>query len=261
MKPNLVLAFFTGYNFSVIEPFIASCLKCVSSAEIVFITGDKTETFELLCQRKNIKTIHINEFENLGYHIMSERFFMYKKFLEHNYQDYSNILICDVRDVFFQGDPFVVERDSEVVFAIEDGVIQDSSINITWIKDFFGQDIYEEIRMNPISCAGTTMGTAYGMIEYINDMCFQLKENEHDITRPFDQGIHNYLAWKQHKNLYKTDLEDTIFNTVGLTPEKRISVRDGLVLVDQKFSPVIHQWDRHQSICDLVKDDLKFRIF
>lgn len=261
MKPNLILAFFTGYKFSIIEPFVASCLRCVPDAEIVFITDDKTETFELLCERRNIKTIHIDTFEKFGYHMLSERFFMYKKFLEYNYKSYSNILICDVRDVFFQGNPFAVERDSEVTFAAEDDVLQNSHINGIWIREFFGADVYEEIRMNAISCAGTTMGTAQGMMEYINDMCYQLKANNHDITRPFDQGIHNFLAWKQHRDLYKVDLEDTVFNTIGLTPDNKISIRDNLVLVDQKFSPVIHQWDRKENICKFIKESDIFKVF
>lgn len=261
MKPNLILAFFTGYKFSIIEPFIASCLRSVPDAEIMFITDDKTETFELLCERRNIKTIHVDTFEKFGYHMLSERFFMYKKFLEYNYKSYSNILICDVRDVFFQGNPFAVERNSEVTFAAEDEILQASHINCMWIKEFFGSDIYEEICMNTISCAGTTIGTAQGMMSYINDMCYQLKNTEHSIHIPYDQGIHNFLAWKEHRGIYAVDSEDTVFNTIGLTPRDKISIRDDLVLVDQKFSPVIHQWDRHENIRNFIEKSDKFKLF
>ncbi len=261
MKSNLILAFFSGYKFSIIEPFITSCLRCVSNAEIVFITDDKTETFELLSERRNIKTIHINNFETCGYHMLSERFFMYKKFLDNNYENYSNILICDVRDVFFQGNPFSVDRNSEVTFAAEDEILKNSDVNGIWIREFFGSDIYEEICMNTISCAGTTIGTAQGMMSYINDMCYQLKNTEHSIHIPFDQGIHNFLAWKEHRGIYAVDSEDTVFNTIGLTPRDKISIRDDLVLVDQKFSPVIHQWDRHENIRNFIEKSDKFKLF
>lgn len=261
VKPNLVLAFCNECNFLNIEPFIASCLKFVPNAKIIFITGDRTETFELVCSRKNIKTLHISSFEESGYHILSERFFIYKQFLEYNYKNYSNILITNVKDVFFQGNPFSVERKSDVILPAEDEIIQASEINSMWIQEFFGQGVYEEIRQNTISCAGTTIGSSHGMMKYIDDMCYYLKSKNHNIQLPFDQGVHNYLGWKEHRGIYKVDLEDVIVNTIGLTPNNKISIRDGLVLVDQKFSPIIQQWDRHKSICDFVKNSDKFKLF
>jgi hypothetical protein len=79
-------------------------------------------------------------------------------------------------------------------------------------------------------------------------MCQELSWRSYNYLSACDQGFHNYIAWKIRPGFARVDLDDRVFNTIGLTDPKRIDIVNDLVLVDGIAPPVIHQWDRHERI-------------
>jgi hypothetical protein len=185
---------------------------------------------------------------------------MYRDFLEANRGQYDRVMLSDIRDVFFQGDPFNTYFNHQVCFSLEDIIIGTNSINMNWLRDIYGDDLATEIMHNPVSCSGTTLGTTDAMIRYINEMCVQIGETEYDHQFPNDQGMHNYIAWKLRPDYVTVDWKDVVVQTVGCTGPESVRIERGMALIDGHYAPVIHQWDRHQKLVDHVATDPRFRI-
>jgi hypothetical protein len=165
-----------------------------------------------------------------------------------------------VRDVFFQSDPFAVPYSHPVCFAAEDVTFSINPVNATWIEQVAGPAVLREIRDRQVSCAGTTLGTVAGIRSYLTAMTEQAAALHVDLSRNFDQGLHNYVVSKLRPDWGMLDAEDGIFNTVGCTSPERISIVGDDVLVDGKVPPVVHQWDRHPLLVQHVAAHPRFRM-
>ena len=97
----------------------------------------------------------------------------------------SSILIVDVRDTFFQSNPFTFTSSSppslesesckldlfEENFAAVD--IGRSQYNSRWIKSAYGQNVLKLIEKQPVICSGSTMGTQFAIELYSMAMVAQ----------------------------------------------------------------------------------------
>ena len=100
MNKNLILAAALGYNFQQIEFFIKSLRKCYHD-DICFVIGHKDNELEKGLKKYNCEIIKtkINKKE-----IQFKRYEIFLKYIEN--RNYTNILLCDSRDIYFQGNPF-----------------------------------------------------------------------------------------------------------------------------------------------------------
>ena len=71
-------------------------------------------------------------------HHQSGRYFNYLNFLARHGELYANVMISDLRDVFFQSDPFAAPLPADIVFAQERCLIGASPVNSRWIEVAFG---------------------------------------------------------------------------------------------------------------------------
>ncbi len=259
MKPDLILALCTNYSVLDIEPLISSIRRNVSNCAIVLFVAAMEKKFYDYAGKNGITLADPTKFFGKGYHDLNSRFFMYDEFLNKYGERYGNVMLTDVRDVIFQADPFAATREKDVSFAVEDGIISSSPYNYSWIKDVYGIELADEIGANPISCAGTTIGSISGMKRYIGDMVRELIDQTYDRSINYDQGIHNFIVWKQKPKYGAVDLPRRNLFTVGLTPEKRISIVDNKIFVDGVVAPVVHQWDRHKILSNFVRTSEIFK--
>ena len=259
-KRNLILGFCTGYRFKAIESFIASVLNISDTVQLCLFTHGLDKKFENVAAQHSILVEDASPFLDLGFHPQNARYFAYQQFLHKNRNAYDRVLLTDVRDVFFQSDPFSVRHPKSICFSLEDTKIMWETINQGWIRDIYGDDLLADISKNHVACSGTTLGTTAGIENYLDIICTELLNRSFDRTQVYDQGIHNYIVWKLRPDWGWVDETDLVVNTVGCTGPERISVIDDLVVIDGTIPPVVHQWDRHASLRTHVETSDRFRL-
>jgi hypothetical protein len=183
---------------------------------------------------------------------ISLRHFVYASYLEKTPADY--VLLSDVRDVYFQRDPFEHPPRSEFEVYLEAAhmTIDACQYNRQWLRDLAGADAAVQFAAKPISCAGTVLGTLGGVRRYLGLMTRHILAAERPMG-PSDQGMHNYLLWtggldpvtigaNGHSTIYTAGNE----KTVDLNGDHNVINFDGAV------PAVVHQYDRHRALASLV---------
>lgn len=184
------------------------------------------------------------------------RFFEYKEVVE-SHPDASHVLLSDVRDVFFQGNPFKdLGKGLFVGMENPDYTIGTEQYNQKWIIDAYGDGFYNSAKDEQVSCSGVTIGDMNSIKVYINKMIEEFCKQPYQkmSERIYDQAMHNKL-------LITNDLADvtrcqpfeSIIVTLGLYPIDQITINDqGLIINrNQKIIPIVHQHDRHPELIQL----------
>jgi hypothetical protein len=172
------------------------------------------------------------------------------------HDDYSFVLLSDVRDVVFQDDPFVGVKGGLLV-SVEnfDLTINSEDFNRGWILDAYGQDMLDRIGGCYISCSGVTLGDVKSVKVYVDKMLGEICSQPFKKMRSriYDQAFHNKL-------LHCGELESVVpcfslqsnIATLGCMDIGQISMsNDGKVLNrDGTVIPIVHQYDRHQVLVE-----------
>ena len=168
---------------------------------------------------------------------------MYYEFLKKSFKKYDNILIADVRDVFFQKDPFVYENYGPLNLFAEELTLEECSINSHIFELSSSAKELKKYSKENILCAGTTIGTTKGIMDYLKKMT--LKLNIKDIL--FDQGYHNYLFYagklpgaKKFHNLKGPVLTLAEMGSKNLKYNNKRQV----INLDGSVVNILHQYDR-----------------
>jgi hypothetical protein len=151
---NLILTTAVGYNFHKIEIFIKSLRKFYDDEIVILINKNQTELKFLL----NDYRIFFLESNIKANNAANDRFNYYYQYLKDKFNIYNFIFLSDSRDVFFQANPFIFKYKSNLNFYLEDNYIENCKHNSAWIKKTVGNNNYEKIKKNRISCSGTVFG-------------------------------------------------------------------------------------------------------
>lgn len=177
------------------------------------------------------------------------RYAIYYLYLSKYGHKYANVMLSDVRDVVFQGDPFDFDfEDGSLNCFLEEGekTIGESEGNAQWIREGFGEDALGKIADKSISCSGTTIGSIDSIMAYIKamiDSFVQLKYHSWGI----DQGVHNYIIYQglvKNVKFYKNFSGPIL--TMHYTNEEKLQFDSNGYLKNEDGSPinVLHQYDR-----------------
>jgi hypothetical protein len=194
------------------------------------------------------------------FHVQSTRYFMYRDFVTKNRAQFDRIFISDIRDAYFQGDPFNTYFPAELTVSIEDIRIKSDIVNSKWVLDLYGDQVLDDIKDNFVACSGTTLGSTEGMIRYLGAICELMTKQDFARTDCYDQGFYNYIVWKLRPDFAVIDWDDVVVQTVGCTPPDNVTIQSGDTLIRGRFAPVIHQWDRHALLIDHVATHPRFRM-
>lgn len=125
---------------------------------------------------------------------------------------YGRVWMADVRDAFFQEDPFKMlplgTRGFYAFQGVESITIRDCGWNSGWIRDCFGTDILARVGNNKIICSGVSMGdmkSVYDYLRLMDDIVMARGKASISQSAKFpkcerngvDQGIHNVLVHQQ----------------------------------------------------------------
>jgi hypothetical protein len=181
------------------------------------------------------------------------RYAWYLERLSRTQASYRRVMLTDVRDVVFLGDPFSVVGGAESVrffLESENVTIADSAYNRSWLLTAYGEAMLEKLGDRPISCSGVTVGSVDGVLAYLTVMVDELARLPRHI-RGIDQGVHNVVV---HEGLVPgarlvPNLEGAVL-TVGKMSAayaaQALAVRHGSV-------KVVHQYDRHPELARVVE--------
>ncbi|WP_245134116.1 lipooligosaccharide outer core biosynthesis glycosyltransferase GtrOC6 [Acinetobacter nosocomialis] len=187
------------------------------------------------------------------------RFFEYKEIVE-SHPDASHVLLSDVRDVFFQSNPFK-NLGKGLLVGMENPAftIGTEQYNQKWILDAYGENFYNLAKDEQVSCSGVTIGDYESINVYINKMIEEFCKQPYQkmSERIYDQAMHNkLLITNELANAIRCQPFESIIVTLGLYPIDQIAVNDQGFIINRKqeIIPIVHQHDRHPELLQLCEN-------
>lgn len=269
MKKNLILGTSWGYSTEKISPFVLSWKKyCSDSSNLYLVVNPNIhkDTAEFLKDNgvvlKSFYAAHfIPDTLNLT------RYYKYFDILSEERGQHNGVLLTDIRDVIFQGNPFNRETENGLHFFYEDEsiLIGHQAFASTCMDYNYGQKVTAELSEERVICSGTTIGDQISVMRYLYALA-----NQRNLGKmmkvipmtgsymfdnpPIDQAMHQYIHYKKLVNSTVHENGD-IVSTLALTPSEKISINDdGFIQLGENISPIIHQWDRHINLVNHIAE-------
>lgn len=259
---NLILGIATGYDKNALVPFVCSLRRTGYRGDVVLFVKHLDRETQLFLDDYQVRAEPWDGMF-LPFDLLLGRNITFYNFLtrpEISGKGYARVLLTDVRDVFFQSDPFssTLHKGLEVFLEDDSQRVGSSAINSTWVRMAFGEETFQSMANRRISCAGTVFGTWDGIQEYLLRMQILATETPQvaRFVKGVDQGLHNFLL---HRNVLRSwaaaENGERVF-TLGYVPEARICVTEDRRIADSggHVSALIHQYDRHPRIVSLVTE-------
>lgn len=273
---NLIIGIAANYDRFNISIFVESLRNTGCLDEVVLFETNFTEKCYDFCKKNNISTIKINSeypwfvnkelslnLRNIDpttpYPAHYIRFFLIEAFLKTS-KKYNKIIISDVRDVFFQKNPFkttIKNNELQCFLESEKVTISEEPINAAWVINGYTKRGLKEIKNECISCCGVIVGGTKAIIRYTKIMCNEFERlSNSKVIIGFDgvmeQAIHNYLLRKG--NLDPVEIIEDDFGLVStlsyFKPKNDIHLNsfNQITNSDKTVIPIVHQYDRFPDI-------------
>lgn len=254
LKKNLIIGAVINYKWKKVAPFIKSYkMSGIKNCDcILFISNMPTDTIN------KIKSFGIIVYNIPKYYrnkkIINYRWKLYKDFLISNSYKYNLVMAVDVKDVFFQKDPFqyYIGKKSFLGVAIEDGTLS-KGINKKWVIKAYGWKLHREIKEKRIICVGTVWGTIDKFIEFSGKMWQILNSRWSFRHRVIEQAVGNFIIY--HDKMFKDCLvtsenDDGPIMTIGTRKRKEIyfDLNDNILNKKGEVASVVHQYNRVPAI-------------
>ncbi len=259
-KKNLVLGAVHAMEMEYISPFLLSLRRTGYTGDIAFFVSALSERTRAWLKKLGVTLVTIEGENPLpGLPVNSLRYFIFAPFLREKAGTYDRVMLSDVRDVFFQRDPFETELDAPLCCFEEnpDWNLARSPINCGWIAAAFGKQAIERIGHHRILCSGVTLGTEAAISEYVTAMVEKMTVLNTDIpcllyvTGGIDQGVHNYLVRTgAFEGVRCYGNGESLVWTLNYVDEGDLPVgEDGTILnLHGETAHVLHQYDRHAGL-------------
>mmetsp|Transcript_58974 Transcript_58974/g.144274 ORF Transcript_58974/g.144274 Transcript_58974/m.144274 type:complete len:587 (+) Transcript_58974:76-1836(+) len=148
-------------------------------------------------------------------------------------QKYGRIMLTDLRDVYFQKNPFNMlpshteMKNTMMVFEEYPTKIIDQRSNRKWIRTARGRNVLKQIgHNNNVSCSGTTIGGYNAIATYLTHMIESFDESPQcNHLTGCDQGHHNFLVYSGRlTNNTTTDATQRMQRSLLPTPISKIII-------------------------------------
>jgi hypothetical protein len=249
---NLILGTALGYNWKDIKIFVKSLRNYFDGD--VFLLMNSISSINLINKLKfyRINTITCSLFKN----DFKFRYHYFYNFLKKNNKNYNLIMFTDVRDVFFQSDPFLKKYKNPINFYEEDEIIKNCKINSLWVQLALGEKKFNLYKNNYIVCGGTIIGKARHMLSYfnlirkkINKMRMKFSFRYFFLRRSIRSGIDQpacldivYRKMLTGQKIFSNRSGNIA--TVGHMKNLIFSKKNKLINNKNKIYDVVHQYDR-----------------
>lgn len=187
----------------------------------------------------------------LQYHVTGVQALRYMEYLSYvnKISDESRVFITDIRDVIFQTTPFNSEVVGLELYQEENNLIGNCEYNYPWLEHAIGHARAKKFRTKPVLCSGTTTGDVAAMRGYLRVMSRFINDNALPLG-PIDQAYHNYAFYSGKLAESKPTVYENRFGRVQtMATQGAYELHEGFIVNhDQKVVPVVHQWDRYESL-------------
>ena len=266
-KKNLIIGASFGYDYNQLKPWVESIDDVGFTGDKVLIIGNTNEqTIETLSEKGFILMSIGDSQLNQPIHVL--RFLCIYDFLKDKFNDYEYIVTTDVKDVYFQQNPFdflhqIIRVEAEhigfpsLVVGSESIKYKDESWGNENLYQTFGSYIHDQFKDNEIY----NVGVIGGCSEYVKDLCLNIYLGS--INRPIpivDQAVFNVLLstepfksavyFAKQKDGWACHAGTTVDPSKidGFRPnltEKEPYFEDGIVYTSSN-TPfyIVHQYDR-----------------
>jgi hypothetical protein len=196
---NLIIGAFSGYKYNQLKPWVESIIEVMDpNVEKVMIVGNTNEETKNILKEKGFTIFEMAPTPNLPPHI--PRWIHVYDYLKQHGDKYNNVIMTDLKDVYFQTDPFVwLEEnlgDKKIVTGSECLLYRDESWGNQNLIDTFGTYLHEQFK----DCEIYNVGILGGKPEYLRDLFLHNYLLALRIPSALDQGTFNLLM---HTHPYK----------------------------------------------------------
>jgi|GEM_PF-534513 hypothetical protein len=264
-KKNLIMGVFSGYGIPQLKPWVLSINRVMSNnvEKAVGVGEASPETKQWLVSQG----FRLFELARSPMAVFTSRFWDISEYLRLHWREYDRVITTDVKDVYFQKNPFdFLERHcigrkghKQLIVGSECLSYKNEPWNNGNLLGTYGAQVYELFKENEIFNSGVLAGSS----EYIKDLAFNIYVNAVErpkCDRSLDQAVLNVLAQTQpfKDSIYfarqyegwccnaATTADPTKFEAYGPhLMESRPVYRDGKVYSSRgDLFFVVHQYDR-----------------
>jgi len=262
-KKNLIIGGATNYGINQLKPWVLSAKEVAGiDNDVVLVVGNATqETIEWL-EGQYVKVVPMINVQGVPIHVL--RFLSIYDYLQKHWQEYDYVVTTDVKDVYFQVDPFKFLVDRKLVVASEGLRYKNEPWGNENLYQTYGQYVYDQFKDNEIFNVGTFGGTS----EYVKDMVFNIFTNATNRPIPIvDQAVFNVLINTQpFKDVIQTSTQWAAELGTTMDPSKIEQFRPNLLFPEPVFEdglvkdwtghvyPIVHQYDRVPILKKFVQE-------
>lgn len=252
----LVIGLATGYPAAALRPFVDS-LRAHYQGPVHLFVDDDAEIRAFLSARGVAASLA----EAGGAHPVISRFAAYRGLVE-TLTPRTRVLLTDVSDVIFQGNPFAFSVNEAAGGPGFIAVLEDASQslgtcpwNSEWLRAHFGTRMLDRLARGRISCIGTIFGDRNGLREYLNQFLLLAASLPVPGVYGLDTAIHNVILHHATVSTPAALENGWPVATVQHMPESAIVVKDTEIqLADGRRPLVVHQYNRRGPMLALVAE-------
>jgi hypothetical protein len=196
---NLIIGGFTNYDYNQLKPWVESICEVMPDAHRVMCVGNASDETKRILANKGFELVDMPK-ANIPVHVL--RFFSIYEYLRTNWKKFNLVITTDVKDVYFQTDPFkwldyhnIGVKDMHQLVAGSEGMLyKDEPWGNDNLMQCYGEHVHNIFKHNEIY----NVGTLGGSTEYIKDLVFNIFTNATNRPIPIvDQAVYNVLIQTQ----------------------------------------------------------------
>ncbi len=253
--PDLVIGYATGYGPRALAPFVRS-LRQHSQARVALVASP-AKSVKAFLRENNVDRFDAPKSEGWRPHLLIARFKHYLSILD-AYPDARRVLICDVRDLTFQADPFAKgfgDDEAPLVFYAETapGQLGAHGANPRWLDSLVGAPLARKFDAGAAVCGGTIMGEPHALkraIRILLTLCAIPRPGALDRLGA-DQAALNVIA---HWGMADVMVAPNYARVATIGYAEPPVLRGGVLWNPTgTMSPILHQYDRHAFAKEAVE--------
>lgn len=192
-KKDLIIGAFTNYNYNQLKPWVESIDELYGSENIekVMVVGNASQETRDELIKRNFTLVDMPQAQ-IPIHVL--RFLSIYEYLRVNHIKYRYVVTTDVKDVYFQMNPFQWLENNlgscKLVAGSESMKYKDEPWGNENLMQAYGPYVHNIFKDNTIYNVGTIGGES----EYVKDIVFNIFTNATNRPIPIvDQAVYNVL--------------------------------------------------------------------